>query len=200
MTPFKGSNRVTSPFGPRQSPITGLAENHKGQDITAAGAWPGEAWLVRECTGGTVLRVTRDRWRGNYVDVQTAPGVLERYQHLHEIYVEEGQAAPQGAVLAMAGSSGDSTGVHLHFEVQKNGSALNPEAWSEVPNQKGSHPGNDNLDAAPAPAKAKDSEGCGACLAQVERKLDDVAARLAEVQSALAGILPGMKAPAKEEA
>ena len=158
MTPFKGTNRVTSPFGYRTSPIYGTAELHKGEDITTTGTWPGPDWQVRECTGGTVLRVTSDKWRGNYVDVQTSPGVFERYQHMHEIYVKPGQNLPQGTLLGMAGKTGDSTGVHLHFEVQKNGVAINPEQWSDVPNRKGSYAGNDTLDGvepAPEPEKPK---------------------------------------------
>lgn len=148
MTPFKGTNRITSPFGPRRSPISGRQEQHKGEDIVTSGTWPGDAWLVRECTGGTVLRVTKDQWRGNYVDVETWPGVFERYQHMHEIYVRPGRAVPQGFILGMAGKTGDSTGVHLHFEVQKSGGAVNPSAWSGVPNAVGSYAGDDKMDGA----------------------------------------------------
>lgn len=159
MTPFKGINRVTSPFGYRKSPITGRTELHEGEDIvTDAAAWPHDAWKVRECTGGTVLRVTSDKWRGNYVDVQTSPGIFERYQHMHEIYVKPGQSVPQGTVLGMAGKTGDSTGVHLHMGVYKNGAAINPEQWSDVPNRVGRYPGNDTkdgVDPAPAPVAPK---------------------------------------------
>ena len=152
MTPFKGKNKGTSPFGPRTSPITGRAEQHRGQDITA----PDGDWQVREVTGGTVLRVTSDQWRGKYVDVQTKPGTFERYQHMDAIYVTVGQKVPQGTVLGMAGSTGDVTGRHLHFGVYQGGSAeanaVNPAAWSDVPNTVGTHPGDDNLDGAtPAP-------------------------------------------------
>lgn len=150
MTPFKGDNVVTSTYGPRKSPINGKREQHKGQDIVTAGQWPGPAWLVRECTGGRVLRVSSDRWRGLYVDVETRAGTFERYQHLHEVLVHPGQAVPQGTVLGMAGKSGDSTGVHLHFEVQKNGAAILPSAWSGVPNTCKCHPGNSQLDNRPA--------------------------------------------------
>lgn len=148
MTPFEGECRVTSPFGARKSPITGVAEQHKGIDIVTTGNWPGAAWKVRECTGGTVLRIASDRWRGNYVDVQTDIGVFQRYQHLHEVYVVVGQAVKQGDAIGMAGKTGDSTGVHLHFEVQKNGVPAEPSAWCDVPNREGSHPGNSRMDAA----------------------------------------------------
>lgn len=155
MTPFKGINRVTSVMGPRTSPITGAAETHAGQDIVTSGTYPGSAWEVRECTGGTVAQVTSDKWRGNYVDVRTSANTIERYQHMQSIYVKAGQAVPQGTVLGMAGKTGDSTGVHLHFEVQVNGKAVNPAQWSDVPNKVGSYAGNDNIDgqtSTPAPS------------------------------------------------
>lgn len=154
MTPFAGGNRVTSPFGPRKSPISGAAETHRGQDIVPTDG----NWQVRECTGGTVLRVTADQWRGKYVDVQTAPGVFQRYQHMDVISVGVGQTVPQGTVLGLAGSTGDVTGRHLHFGVYKNGTAeacaVNPAAFSGVPNTTATHPGNSALDKAPAQPEA----------------------------------------------
>lgn len=145
MTPFEGKNRVTSPFGTRKSPITGRIENHAGQDITTDGSWN-----VRECTGGKVLRVTSDKWRGNYVDIETAPNVFERYQHMQSINVHTGQIVAQGDIIGVAGNTGDSTGRHLHFGVYVNGSAdansVNPEQWSDVPNRVGVYAGNNQLD------------------------------------------------------
>ena len=158
MTPFKGTNRVTSPYGWRTSPINGQAQHHNGQDIVGSGAYPGAGWEVRELTGGTVLRVTSDQWRGKYVDVQTSPGIFERYQHMKDIYAKVGQKVPQGTVLGMAGTTGDSTGVHLHFEVQKNGYAINPEVFSDIPNRVGTYAGNytiDGVQPAPEPEKPK---------------------------------------------
>ncbi len=163
MTPFASRNKITSPFGARTSPITGGQEQHRGQDITA----PDGNWQVRECTGGTVIRVGYDNSRGNYVDVRTSPRHFERCQHMESIAVRAGQAVPQGTVLGMAGSTGASTGRHLHFGVYAAGPetdgytalaqintlerfAVEPSAWSDVPNQTGTHPGNNNLDAAPA--------------------------------------------------
>lgn len=146
MTPFKGTNRVTSPFGPRTSPITGRAEQHRGQDIVSNDG----DWNVRECTGGTVIRVTSDKWRGKYVDIQTAPKDFERYQHMDSIAVKVGQVVKQGDIIGVAGNTGDVTGRHLHFGVYRNGSAeanaINPQQWSDVPNKVGSYPGNNNKD------------------------------------------------------
>lgn len=146
MTPFKGTNRVTSVMGPRTSPITGKVEVHAGEDIVTTGTYPGSAWEVRECTGGVVDKITSDKWRGNYVDVRTSSTTIERYQHMESIYVKAGQTVPQGTVLGMAGKTGDSTGIHLHFEVQVNGKAVNPEKWSDIPNRVGTYAGNDNID------------------------------------------------------
>lgn len=165
MTPFKGENiskYQASLFGQRISPISKKPENHKGQDSTTVGTWPGTAWNVRECTGGTVVNVSEDKWRGKFVDVRTSTTHVERYQHMHEIYVRVGQKVPQGTVLGMAGKTGDVTGVHLHFEVLKtnansisavnNAQAVNPSLWSDVPNTVGNHPGNNNIDGAAPPA------------------------------------------------
>lgn len=146
MTPFKGPNRVTSVYGPRTSPLTGKPEQHRGQDITA----PDGDWRVREVTGGTVLRVAYDQWRGKYVDVQTKPGTFQRYQHMDAIYVAVGDAVPQGATLGVAGATGDTTGRHLHFGVYRGGTAeacaVDPHQWSGLPNTAATHPGNNDLD------------------------------------------------------
>ena len=154
MTPFKGRNRITSPHGARRSPVTGKTEIHRGQDITA----PDGDWRVRECTGGTVLRVTWDAARGKYVDVQSRPGTFQRYQHMETIFVSVGQKVSQGEVLGLAGSTGHSTGRHLHFGVYKGGTAeacaVNPALWSGLPNASGTYPGNNALDSAPTPAPA----------------------------------------------
>ena len=191
MTPFAGGNRVTSPFGPRKSPISGVAETHRGQDIVPTNG----NWQVRECTGGTVLRVAADQWRGKYVDVQTAPGVFQRYQHMDVISVGVGQAVPQGAVLGLAGSTGDVTGRHLHFGVYKNGTAeacaVNPAAFSGVPNTAATHPGNSALDKAPAPPTAPDTCACGraAALAHAATTAQTALAGASQVCTQLSALL-----------
>lgn len=154
MTPFKTQNRVTSPFGWRT--IFDKREFHRGVDIvptTRSGEMlPESAWLIREVTGGMVLRTAADQWRGNYVDVQTAPGTFERYQHLARADVGVGQAVAQGTVIGLAGSTGQSTGRHLHFGVYRGGTAercaVMPSAWAGLPNACGLFSGNDTLDAA----------------------------------------------------
>jgi murein DD-endopeptidase MepM/ murein hydrolase activator NlpD len=160
MTPFKGINRVTSTFGWRTYTYNGkeVQEFHRGQDVVPTKT-PGEAveesaWDVREVTGGVVLRIASDSARGLYVDVQTAEGVFERYQHLKTVLVEQGKTVAQGQVIAVAGSTGQCTGRHLHFGVYAGGSreanAVIPAAWSDLPNECGTYSGNDNYDDAAA--------------------------------------------------
>lgn len=169
MTPFRDDNIQKydgSLFGPRTNPISGKRENHRGRDITTTGDW-----TVRECTGGTVIRVGYDDSRGKYIDVRTSPRHFERCQHMATIYLKKGDAAPQGIHLGVAGSTGASTGQHLHFGVYEAGPetdgytslkninaleklAVDPGPWLDIPNTKGTFKGNNNYDgdAAPAPA------------------------------------------------
>lgn len=156
MTPFKGTNRVTSPFGYRTITINGkkASEHHNGIDVVCT-KYPGESvssdvWDFREVTGGTVVEVSTgwNSGRGTLVKVQTAPGVIEIYQHNAANYVKVGQVVPQGTVLARAGATGNVTGVHLHFEVQVNGKAVEPSAWLGLPNAAGTYSGNDTKDVA----------------------------------------------------
>lgn len=156
MTPFKGTNRVTSPFGYRTITINGkkVSEHHNGIDVVctkyAGESVSSDAWDFREVTGGTVVEVSTgyNSGRGTLVKVQTAPGVIEIYQHNAVNYVKVGQKVQQGTVLARAGATGNVTGVHLHFEVQVNGKAVEPSAWAGIPNAVGTYSGNDTKDVA----------------------------------------------------
>ena len=159
MTPFKGTNRITSPFGWRTyknaAGVT-VREHHNGIDLVptkySGEAVDRDAWLYREVTGGDVVEVSTG-WnggRGTLVRVQTAPGVIQIYQHNAENLVRVGQHVPQGTILARAGGTGNVTGDHLHFEVQINGAPVEPSAWLGLPNAAGTYPGNDTLDSTPA--------------------------------------------------
>lgn len=155
MTPFHGTNRVTSPYGWRtykNSAGVTIREHHNGIDVVPT-RYPGEkldddAWLFREVTGGDVVEASTgwNAGRGTLIKVQTAPGVIEIYQHNAENLVHVGQHVPQGAILARAGATGNVTGAHLHFEVQVGGSPVEPSAWLGLPNAGGTYPGDDTLD------------------------------------------------------
>lgn len=155
MTPFKGTNRVTSPYGYRKYTNSAgkiVSEHHNGIDVVctkyAGESVAADAWDFREVTGGKVIEVST-AWnygRGTLVKVQTAPGVVEIYQHNAVNYVKVGQEVKQGTVLARAGATGNVTGVHLHFEVQINGAPVDPSPWLGLPNAAGTYEGNDTLD------------------------------------------------------
>ena len=162
MTPFKNTNRVTSPYGWRtykNSAGVTIREHHNGIDLVPT-EYPGQAldadaWCYREVTGGDVVEASTG-WnggRGTLVKVQTAPGVIQIYQHNAENLVHVGQRVPQGTILARAGGTGNVTGDHLHFEVQVNGTPVDPSPWLGLPNAGGTYDGNDTLD---KPAEAGD--------------------------------------------
>lgn len=150
MTPFRGTNRVTS--GYRLPDRT----DHNGIDITN----PYGDWNVREVTGAEVTKIYENSVRGLVLETTTDAGDLQRYQHLESVLVKVGQKVAQGAVIAVSGNSGECYGTarddngymagrHLHFEVLKGGKTLvNPSAWLGLPNKKGDYPGNDDLDGA----------------------------------------------------
>ena len=155
MTPFDATNRITSPYGWRTYTTNAgatICEFHYGIDVVPT-RYPGEtvaddAWDFREVTGGKVVAVSTgwNAGRGTLIKVQTAPGVIEFYQHCAAVYVKAGQQVPQGTVLGRAGATGNVTGAHLHFEVQVNGSPVEPSAWLGLPNAGGTYPGDDMLD------------------------------------------------------
>ena len=156
MTPFRETNRITSPYGWRtykNSAGVTIREHHNGIDVVPtryAGEedLAGTAWDFREVTGGKVVAVSTgwNAGRGTLIKVQTAPGVIEFYQHCAAVYVKVGQQVPQGTVLGRAGATGNVTGAHLHFEVQVNGNPVEPSEWLGLPNAGGTYPGDDTLD------------------------------------------------------
>ncbi|TJV03403.1 MAG: M23 family metallopeptidase, partial [Mesorhizobium sp.] len=112
---------VTSPFGVRTDPILGTAALHTGMDFRAPIGMPAKV------TAAGV--VTKAGWNGGYgrmVEVDHGNGFATRYGHLSEIDVTVGQKLAAGDVIGKTGSSGRSTGPHLHYEVRHNGEAVDP--------------------------------------------------------------------------
>ena len=155
MTPCEGTNRVSSPYGWRT--LNGVRQWHAGQDIVAANRRLRAIWdaVKVEALPGY------NGGRGNLVRLYYSPTLRVIYQHLNEIYVAAGTAVRQGDVIGLMGWSGDCVpqgagGMHLHIEVQKLAygawTAVEPSAYTEVPNTAGSHPGNDRLDTTAAAA------------------------------------------------
>ncbi|MER9171655.1 M23 family metallopeptidase [Mesorhizobium australicum] len=112
---------VTSPFGVRTDPILGTAALHSGMDFRAP------IGMAAKVTAPGI--VTKAGWNGGYgrmVEIDHGNGFATRYGHLSEIDVTVGEKVDAGAVIGKTGSSGRSTGPHLHYEVRHNGEAIDP--------------------------------------------------------------------------
>ena len=121
--PCPSSTRVTSDYGARVSPTTGASSNHKGIDIGAAyGA------DIVAAADGTVKAASYSSAAGNYVMIDHGGGLYTVYMHASSLVVSPGQTVSAGQVIAKVGSTGISTGNHLHFGVSMNGSYVSP--WS----------------------------------------------------------------------
>jgi len=119
LTPTDGwpvSGPITSPYGWRTDPITGARSFHDGTDIGAPCGTPVVATMP-----GTVVTVATDDILGHYVVVQHADGVRTIYAHLSTQMVGAGQAIRVGQVLGLVGTTGRSTGCHLHFGATRDG-------------------------------------------------------------------------------
>ncbi len=119
--PIGGDFRVTSGWGMRIDPFTGQLARHEGLDFTAAS---GTAILA--AADGVVTRSGWEGTYGNIVEVTHAEGFMTRYAHISQRRVTEGQKVRRGQHIADVGSTGRSTGPHLHYEVFRHGHVLNP--------------------------------------------------------------------------
>ncbi len=116
-----GSSRITSYFGNRSSPTAGASTYHKGIDI---GASTGTA--IYAAASGTVVTATYSSSAGNYITISHGNGLSTSYMHCSALYVSVGDTVSQGQTIAAVGSTGISTGSHLHFAVIENGTYKNP--------------------------------------------------------------------------
>jgi murein DD-endopeptidase MepM/ murein hydrolase activator NlpD len=118
--PTEGS-KITSTFGSRVHPITGLIKLHAGVDIGVPIGTP-----VYAAKSGKVIFADYLGTAGNAVMIQHDDGMETRYYHLNKVKVESGQTVKAGEEIAESGNTGGSTGPHLHFEVRVNGEPVNP--------------------------------------------------------------------------
>ena len=122
--PCPSSRRITSDFGMREIPTPGATANHNGIDI---GAPTGSA-ILASASG----RVTTSKYSysaGNYIVISHGNGVSTVYMHCSALYVSEGEMVSQGHTIGAVGSTGFSTGPHLHFGVMVNGAYVNPRNY-----------------------------------------------------------------------
>jgi len=115
------SKEVTSPYGIRTHPIYGDRRMHNGIDINAA-----HGANIYAADSGTVITSTYNSGYGNYVVVSHGNGMTTLYAHMSSRSVSVGASVSKGQVIGLIGSTGVSTGPHLHFEVSVNGTRINP--------------------------------------------------------------------------
>lgn len=114
---------ITSAFGFRESPVYGTWKKHNGIDFRAA-----EGDNVYSCKAGMVSLVKEnDEVFGNYIIVTHSESLTSVYAHLSKILVKEGDAVRGGEKIALSGQTGMVTGPHLHFEIRRNGKAVDPD-------------------------------------------------------------------------
>lgn len=122
--PCPSSHRITSGFGKRSQPTAGASTNHQGIDI---GASYGAAIIA--AASGRVTTAAYSSSAGNYIVISHGNGLSTVYMHCSSLSVSVGQSVTAGQTIAAVGSTGYSTGNHLHFGVIKNGSYVNPTAY-----------------------------------------------------------------------
>ncbi len=115
---------ITSSFGMRKNPVTGNLVFHKGVDIAAPRGTP-----VMACADGSIISAGSDPVYGNFVIIRHEGGRESLYGHLQSIKIELHEKIKSGTILGTVGSTGQSTGPHLHFELHENGVPKNPAGF-----------------------------------------------------------------------
>lgn len=135
--PYSGTY-ITSPYGYRT--MNGVRKFHYGIDISMPGAGgttgPFTKRLVAVADGKVVIASNDGSWNGgygNYLAIDHGNGVVTVYGHCYKLNVSYGQMVTQGQTVAIMGSTGNSTGAHVHFEVRVNGSKMNPQNYLSMP-------------------------------------------------------------------
>lgn len=119
------TGRLTSGYGYRTHPISGVKTFHNGIDIAAP-----TGTGVYSYASGTVISVSQNNTLGKYIAIDHGNGLVTRYLHLSKFNVNKGDKVGTGDRIGSVGNTGYSTGPHLHFEVLKNGSYQNP--WNYI--------------------------------------------------------------------
>jgi murein DD-endopeptidase MepM/ murein hydrolase activator NlpD len=121
------SMMMSSGFGYRADPFTGAAAMHAGLDFKGPVGTP-----ILAAAEGKVVTAGFNGGYGNTIEIRHANGLVTRYAHLSGLNVRRGQMVDRGVQIGRMGSSGRSTGSHLHFEVRLNGQAINPRKFLEA--------------------------------------------------------------------
>lgn len=119
--PTPGCSRITSPYGMRKHPVLNVKKMHHGIDIAA----PYNARVIA-ANSGTIITAKYHSVYGNYIVINHGGGMATLYAHLNKILVKVGAVVSKGQEIGKVGSTGMSTGAHLHFEVKENSNNVNP--------------------------------------------------------------------------
>ena len=120
MTPMSGAT-ITSRFGVRSDPFRRRPAMHTGIDFRAPSGRP-----ARATAAGKVISAGYNRGYGNMVEIDHGDGLTTRFAHLSKILAKKGQVVAKGDIVGQTGSTGRSTGPHLHYEIRVNGRAIDP--------------------------------------------------------------------------
>lgn len=122
--PAPSYTRISSPFGWRMHPTLGVNKFHNGVDMAAPGGSP-----ILAAYDGTVVAAGYSGTMGNYIYLNHGSGLVTIYMHASALYVSTGQNVSKGDKIAAVGTTGRSTGNHLHFGVRLNGSYVDPMGY-----------------------------------------------------------------------
>jgi murein DD-endopeptidase MepM/ murein hydrolase activator NlpD len=122
--PLPGQLEVPSNFGYRTDPFLGRPALHSGMDLRGDYGEP-----IRATAAGRVSVAGPASGYGNMVEIDHGAGLATRYGHMSRVDVEEGQWIQAGAIIGAIGSTGRSTGPHLHYEVRVDGGAVDPSRY-----------------------------------------------------------------------
>ena len=126
--PLPVSGRITSTFGYRKAPTAGASSYHKGVDIAV-----NTGTNVLACKEGKVVTAAYSSSAGNYVAIYHGGGIYSYYMHCSQLKTSVGKHVEKGQVIARSGSTGISTGPHLHFAMYKSGNYVNPMYYVNQP-------------------------------------------------------------------
>lgn len=125
--PFRGTDRMSSDFGNRTDPFTGRLAFHPGIDFP----WP-TGTTVLAAGDGKVIYVGQINGYGNVIDIDHGNGIVTRYGHLSGFIATQGELVKTGTPIGRVGSTGRSTGPHLHFEVRRNDQPVDPSIYLSI--------------------------------------------------------------------
>ena len=123
-SPLRGGYWISSRYGWRNNPFSGKRTFHNGVDMACPTGTP-----IYAAMNGTVIAAGYNATYGNYVTLSHHSGYQTLYAHMSKILVSNGQQVSTSTRIGLVGSTGQSTGPHLHFTVFKNKSSTNPMLW-----------------------------------------------------------------------